>query len=666
MTESITTRMRDLIKQIEYHRKRYYLEDAPEISDQEYDALETELKILESENPSLTQPDSPSFRVGGGVSDAHQSVAHLNPMLSLGNAYSEEEILEFVARTQASPDHQVDYAAEFKIDGLSLSVIYEHGLMARAVTRGDGDVGEDVTMNAKTIVDLPLRVDDWHSLASVEVRGEVYFDKKTFASINESRLEEGLALFANPRNAAAGSMRMLDAREVAKRQLRIFIYQVLGDVHAFDRHSESLNYVSALGFPVNPHNKRVAGFEALKELTQQWLDLRDELSYDVDGIVFKVDDLTRHQTIGYTSKFPKWALAYKFPAEQATTKLVDIQIQVGRTGVLTPVAEFDPVLLAGTTVSRATLHNFEEIERKDIRIGDTVFIEKGGDIIPKVLAVVVSKRDGSQQPYCPPTNCPSCGDPVQRMENFVALRCVNLACPIQMERRILHFSGRNAMDIRGLGKEWVQQLLACGLLRELSDIYKLNKADLIQLERAGERWADNLLREIEASKAKPFHKVLFAMGIPMIGEKVAELLVDQFLTMEAIEKASTEEIAAIHGVGPKIAESLTSFLLRPTSLSEIETLKDLGLQFQSQKEQVLDQPLSEKTVVITGTLLNWTRNDASALLKQLGAQVTSSVTRKTSLLLAGDKAGSKLAKAQELGIEIVHEDWLQQWRKPDP
>lgn len=664
MSADVLNRMRELIRSIEHHRRRYYLDDAPEISDQEYDALERQLLDLERAHPELVQPDSPSFRVGGGVSTGHTSVAHLRPMLSLENAYSEEEVREFVARTQKTAGQPLQYSAEFKIDGLSLSVIYEFGILTRAVTRGDGETGEEVTLNAKTIEDLPLRVEAWTSHPSMEVRGEVYFDKTNFEAINEQRLNEGLALFANPRNAASGTMRMLDAREVAKRRLRIFIYQVLGQQLA-ETHSETLRATRALGFPVNPHNQVCHDEDELVELSHAWSKLRQDLAYEVDGIVIKVNHFSQHEPLGYTSKFPKWALAFKFPAEQATTMIRAITVQVGRTGVLTPVAEFEPIALAGTTVSRATLHNFEEIQKKDIRIGDTVFVEKGGDIIPKVVSVVEAKRDGSQVPFQAPSTCPSCGEKVARDEDQVAIKCVNLACPAQIERRIIHFASRNAMDIRGLGKEWVRQLVEQGLLDGLPSIFQLKYEDLVQLDRGGERWAKNLLEEIEKSKSKPFAKVLFAIGIPMIGEKVAEQLVAGFGSMKEMRSASVEQVAEIPGLGSKIGETLVAFLALPRTAEIIAQLQDHGLNFRTDATSPADQPLANTTIVLTGTLSNWSRSEAAEILKSLGANVSSSVSKKTDIVLAGDNAGSKLAKAQSLGIEIVSEDWLDQWQTRD-
>ncbi|MCB1044943.1 MAG: NAD-dependent DNA ligase LigA [Acidobacteria bacterium] len=655
----VQQRMRHLIDQIEFHRQKYYTDSAPEISDQEYDALEHELRQLELDYPHLVQPDSPSFRVGGGVADGRVSVPHLRPMLSLENGYNEADLRSFVQRVENAADAQVPFTAEFKIDGLSLSVVYENGVMSRAVTRGDGEVGEDVTLNAKTIKGLPLRVAAWAGYPVMEVRGEVYFERHVFAAVNESRRELGLPEFANPRNAASGTMRTLDSREVAKRQLRIFVYQLMG----LERrtHSELLNEAKSLGFPVNEHTCVLQGVDSMLSCTHEWLKLRDQLNYEVDGIVFKVDPLALHDKMGTTTKFPKWALAYKFPAEQATTVIDDITIQVGRTGVLTPVAELKPVHLAGTTVSRATLHNFDEIAKKDIRIGDTVFVEKGGDIIPKVTSVVQARRDGTQVPYPVPKHCPSCHQPVTRDESQVAIRCANLACPAQVERKIQHFASRDAMDIRGLGREWVQQLVKSKLVTDLASIYKLTKADLLTLERSGDRWADNLIEEIHNSKSKPFAKVLFALGIPMVGEKVADQLATAFGNVDRLRAASVQEIADIRGLGEKIAQSLVQILATDSTRQLIQELREHGLIFESKTEDQINQPLLGKTIVLTGTLNRWGRREATALLKQLGANVTSSVSKKTDFLLAGEQAGSKLATAESLGIEIVNEDWLDQW-----
>lgn len=669
MNQDIVNKMDELIQQIECHRRRYYVEDDPVISDGEYDALERELLEMEKNHSDLIRPDSPSFRVGGGVAGDHPERAHRTPMLSLENAYDREGLLRFIERTVDAAGRELKYSAELKIDGVSLSVIYEEGLLRRAVTRGDGRAGEDVTLNAKTIKDLPLRVPEWQTHAEMEVRGEVYLDKRGFGRLNESRLDEDLPLFANPRNAAAGSLRILDAREAARRGLRMFIYQVIGPWTArFNSHMGSLEALKALGFPVNPHNRGLSGADAFFSLIQEWSEMRRGLDYDTDGVVFKVDDPSFYEEIGYTAKFPKWATAYKFPAERATTRIREVDVQVGRTGVLTPVALLEPVALAGTTVSRATLHNFDEIGKKDIREGDWVFIEKGGDIIPKVVKVIEEKRGGEEKVIAVPDRCPRCGEATIKVEGQVAVRCVNLACPAQLERRIAHFASRKAMDIQGLGKERVRQMVAQGLLTDLVSIFRLDAHKLWQLERVGDKWIANLLAEIEKAKQRPFARLLFAVGIPMIGEKVAEILAAHFAGHQRLVRAETEEIAAIHGMGEKVAQSLYDHLRLESYHETFRALGELGLKLEvDPAERVAEdapQPLAGKTVVVTGSFDQWTRVEITRKLKALGANVTGSVTSKTDYLLAGQKAGSKLAKAESLGVEIVDQDWVKPWLDP--
>jgi len=673
MNNPIVDQMRTLILEIEKHRRKYYLEENPEISDAEYDSLERKLRKLEKTYPKLIQSDSPSFRVGGAIADLHPPKSHSTPMLSLDNAYDEEEIEEFLRKAQESVQESVQepvntpmlYTAELKIDGLSLGITYRYGSLAHAITRGDGVTGEEVTANAKTIRNLPFFIPSWKDVEEVEVRGEVYLSKSRFIRLNELRLDNNQEPFANPRNAASGSLRLLDSSESAARGLNIFIYQALGPwADEIGSHKTILETLKKLCFPVNPHTFSFKHLEEIVKHLSNWQERRKTLDYETDGMVIKVDNCSLHPIIGATSKFPKWAIAYKFQAEQATTRVNSISIQVGRTGTLTPVAELEPVSLAGTTVSRATLHNFEEIVRKDIRAGDRVFIEKGGDIIPKVIKVILSQRASDSKAYVPPTSCPCCGQPVEKEHDQVAIRCVNLSCPEQIERRIRHFAARKAMDIRGLGKEWVQQLVAKGLLTDLPSIYHLKKEQLLPLERTGEKWIENLLREIEQSKTRPFEKVLFGVGIPMVGEKAAELLVNHFLSFEAMFAASEEEIASIHGIGDQMADSITHHLRLESYMSTFNAFKGLGLQLKSEKNMTdAPMPLLGKTIVITGTLANWSRVEAGAFLKSLGANVTSSISKKTNFLLAGEKAGSKLAKAMKLEVKIVDEEWLESWQK---
>ena len=667
MNQQILFEMRHLIAEIERHRKLYYLEQQPEISDFEYDQLEKRLQLLETAYPEMVQEDSPTLKVGGFVADQHPSRPHLSPMLSLDNGYDEQDLLGFLKKAQESVSFPISFCSELKIDGLSLSLIYRKGILKEAVTRGDGTMGELVTANAKTIQGLPLFIQEWSEWDEAEVRGEVYLSRSQFEDLNRTRMESGQEPFANPRNAASGSLRLLDSRETAKRGLRIFIYQGLGAwCQNQTSHFELLQYLKSVGFPTNPNTGKFSQTDDLLNFIHSWQNRRRELNYETDGMVIKVDEIRLYPEIGYTRKFPKWAMAFKFQAEQATTRVQAVTIQVGRTGVLTPVAELEPVLLAGTTVSRATLHNFEEIERKDLRVGDWVFIEKGGDIIPKVVKVITGRRPEGTTPFLPPKTCPSCQNPVEKDESQVAIRCVNLSCPAQIERRIQHFTQRKAMDIRGLGKEWVQTLTAQGLLTDLASIYRLNAKDLAPLERTGEKWIENLLREIEQSKSRPFKKLLFGVGIPMVGEKAAELLVDHFRDIDSIYAAGEEEIASIHGIGEQIAFSIRHHLNLESFRSTFKAFKELGMNLSTEESfptQDVSRPLLGKTIVITGTLKTMSRMEATEILGRLGANVTSSVSQKTDFVLAGENAGSKLAKAQKLHVQIVDEEWLESWQK---
>jgi DNA ligase (NAD+) len=673
MSHPVLNEMRSLIGRIEHHRRLYYLEENPEISDQEYDLLEKRLKELEHTYPELIQPDSPSFKVGGYVAADHPSQTHAIPMLSLNNAYSDHDLLDFLLKTRLTardqpadePKKNLRFTTELKIDGLSLSLIYRHGTLVDAITRGDGTTGEQVLANAKTIRGLPLYVPEWSRLDRAEVRGEVYLSRKQFDELNRGRLEASKEPFANPRNAASGSLRLLDSGETAKRGLSIFIYQGVGTwTNEFKSHFTILKHLTSLGFPVNPHTRSWSSDEEIIQEIHSWSDRRKNLDYETDGMVVKLDHFELYESVGKTNKYPKWAIAYKFQAEQVTTRVRGITVQVGRTGVLTPVAELEPVSLAGTTVSRATLHNFEEIARKDIRVNDWVFIEKGGEIIPKVIKAVLSKRPESALPFSLPLTCPSCGSTVENDPDIVAIRCVNLSCPAQLERRIQHFAQRKAMDIRGLGKEWIQELVKQGFLTDLPSIYDLKTKPLLELDRAGEKWSENLLREIEESRKRPFVKLLFGVGIPMIGEKAAELLIRHFPSIEDIYRAKEEEIAAIHGLGEQMASSLVHHLNQQSYRETFARFKELGLTLIAEQEEPReDLPLSGKTIVLTGTLEHRSRMEAGEALKKLGARVTSSLSSKTDYLLAGTKAGSKLAKAKKLNVEIIDEERLNLWLK---
>lgn len=663
MSDKVSKEMRRLVDAITYHRNRYYQDNDPEISDAEYDALEAELRQLEQDYPQHIQPDSPTWRVGSGQVEDHRVVPHAFPMLSLDNAYDDMELKRFANRLCELQGEFPPLTVELKIDGLSLSTVYERGILTRAVTRGDGLKGEDVTENARTIKDIPLRVHGFNSRERVEVRGEVYMERAVFDRLNEGRLAREDPPFANPRNAAAGSLRLLDPKLAAQRQLRFFAYQAMPPyVDEFESHHDVLDAMAREGFSVNPHRIKVHDIQALIETRDQLQALRQNLPYDIDGMVIKVDALQLHRTLGATAKHPRWALAFKFPAEQATTQVKDIHIQVGRTGVLTPVAILEPVNLAGSTVSRATLHNYDDIKKKDIRVGDWVFVEKGGDIIPKVVKVISQRRRGDEPPTKPPTQCPACDHRVESTPGQVALRCLNPGCPAQVERRILHFASRPALDIQGLGREWVQQMTSHGILTDPASIYHLSREKLRGLQRSGDKWATKLLKEIDRSRSAPFAKVLFGLGIPMVGEKTAELLVEHFPTIEALAAASKNDIAGIHGIGDTVAQNVVSTLNSPDMMQLIASLKEAGLNFEAEASSG-EKPLQGKTIVLTGSLQHWTRDQAKARLKQLGASVSSSVSRNTDLVIAGTQAGSKLAKARQLGVEIVSEDWMESWRE---
>ncbi|SHM26139.1 DNA ligase (NAD+) [Caldanaerovirga acetigignens] len=652
-------RIKELRELINYHNKQYYVYDSPVISDAEYDKLMRELEELERKFPELVTPDSPTQRVGGEPLPYFTQVVHRVPMMSLSNAFDEGELRDFHRRVTEVVGNDVEYVVELKIDGLAVSITYENGIYKTAATRGDGEVGEDVTQNVKTIKSVPLKLDfpPDKSPAILEVRGEVYLPKEDFRKLNEEREEQGLALFANPRNAAAGSLRQLDPKVTAKRPLSIFIYG-LGYVEGieFKTHYEALQFFKKIGLRVNPHIVLFDKFDDVVDYCVSWNEKRHELPYEIDGMVIKVNSLEQQRLLGSTAKSPRWAIAYKFPAEQKTTVIKDIIVRVGRTGVLTPTAVLEPVRIAGSTVSKATLHNEDYIREKDIKIGDTVIVHKAGDVIPEVVGVVKEKRTGKERDFEMPNRCPECGSETVRLPGEAAYRCTNSAgCPAQIKRSIEHFASRDAMDIRGLGPAIVSLLISQGLIKDAADLYYLKREDLLPLERMGEKSAANLLSAIEESKKRPLDRVIYALGIPFVGSRTASLLADAFGSMEELEKATYEDLIKVPEIGEKIAESILAFFRQEQTKALISRLKAAGVNMEAKKKKEGPKPLEGLTFVLTGALEKYTRQQATELIEKLGGKVTGSVSKKTDYVVVGKDPGSKYEKALKLGIKILNE-----------
>ncbi len=649
---------------IRYHEHKYYIENQPEISDADFDVLMRQLKALEASDRVPIPPDSPTQRVGGGA-DLGTRLQHRNPMLSLNNSYDENDLRAFGARVQRLLEGApVEYVAELKIDGLGVSLTYENGILTRGLTRGDGEYGEDVTDNLRTIRSVPLRLAETEATAPsvLEVRGEVFLPKHCLNEINVHREAEGESPFANPRNAAAGSLRLLDASITASRPLDIFIY-TLNYAEGFDfaTHTESLESMRRWGLKCNPNAACHKSIEDVQTYYQQWVEKRHELPYEVDGIVIKVNQLSQQQALGSTSKYPRWATAYKFNAQQAITTVEKIEVQVGRTGTLTPVAVLKPVSLAGATITNATLHNAQEIQTKDIRIGDKIVLERAGDVIPKIVEVLTTDRTGKEDVFKFPERCPACDTLVQRTEKEVAVRCVNVGCAAQLKRRIAHYASRNALQIEGLGPATITQLVDKELVRDVADLYGLEVGGLSKLDRMGVPSAGNLVYQIEQSKTVPAEKLLFGLGIFHVGENVAELLIENFSSLEELSEATPEEIESVKGIGPQIAESVSNFFLQNQTL--LEKLRQAGLRCftgaaasaRTQASETVDSFFNGKTFVVTGSLDGMTRSEASNEIKSRGGRVTSSVTNKTDYLIAGEGAGSKYTKAEALGVPILTE-----------
>jgi DNA ligase (NAD+) len=660
--KDVEKKIEALREKIRHHEYLYYVLDNPEISDADFDKLMQQLKNLESEHPSLVTLDSPTQRVGGKPREGFVKVPHSSPMLSLDNTYNEEELRGWERRVHELTDRsEVDYVCELKLDGMSLALIYEDGKLVRGVTRGDGSIGEDVTLNVRTVRSVPLsipkeRLKKAGIPAGFEVRGELLMPTASFKKINEEREKNGLPTFANPRNFTAGTVRQLDANITAERRMDFFPYILLqGGRTYFDRHSKTLSALDAAGFKVNPNRKLVHSMDEVWTFIQEWEAKRDSLPYEIDGIVVKVDRTGLQDELGFTGKAPRWAIAYKYAARAGITKLENVRWQVGRTGKLTPVAELSPVSIGGTTVRNATLHNMDEIERLGVKIGDWVQVERGGDVIPKVAKVIDDKEHPRGKVVIEaPEKCPVCGTKVVRTEGEVDFRCVNANCPAKLAGTILHFASRGVMNIDGMGDALVMQLTDRGLVKNVADIYRLTKADLLTLERMGDKSAQNILDEIEASKKLPLERVIYGLGIRMVGERTAQFLAEHFGSMEALEQARVEELQDVNEVGPRIAESIVEFFSIPANRKLVERLGEAGLAFKGKKKE-RGTKLAGKTFVLTGTLAKYSRDEAKKMIEDAGGKVTGSVSKKTDYIVAGADAGSKLDKAKELGVAVIDE-----------
>ncbi|ATO30016.1 DNA ligase (NAD(+)) LigA [Bacillus atrophaeus] len=659
--EAAKRRAEDLRSTINQYSYEYYTLDEPSVPDSEYDKLMQELLDLEEEHPDLRTPDSPTQRVGGAVIDAFQKVRHGTPMLSLGNAFNAEDLRDFDRRVRQAVGDDVAYNVELKIDGLAVSLRYEDGYFVRGATRGDGTTGEDITENLKTIRNIPLKM---KRNLSIEVRGEAYMPKRSFEALNEERLKKEEEPFANPRNAAAGSLRQLDPKIAAKRNLDIFVYSIAElDEMGVDTQSQGLDFLDEIGFKTNQERKKCGTIDEVIDMIEELQAKRAELPYEIDGIVVKVDSLDQQEELGFTAKSPRWAIAYKFPAEEVVTTLLDIELNVGRTGVITPTAVLEPVKVAGTTVQRASLHNEDLIREKDIRILDKVVIKKAGDIIPEVVNVLTEQRTGQEKEFNMPTTCPECGSELVRIEGEVALRCINPECPAQIREGLIHFVSRNAMNIDGLGERVITQLFQEKLVRNVADLYKLTKERVIQLERMGEKSTDNLISSIQKSKENSLERLLFGLGIRFIGSKAAKTLAMHFESLDHLKKANKEELLAIDEIGEKMADAVITYFQKEEMLELLDELEQLGVNTlykgpKKVKVEDSDSYFAGKTIVLTGKLEELSRNDAKAQIEALGGKLTGSVSKNTDLVIAGEAAGSKLTKAEELNIEVWNEEQL--------
>lgn len=663
--QQIKEKMNKIIEKLNKYAHEYYVLDEPSVPDAEYDRLFHELLQLETDYPDLVDKHSPTKRVGAEPLDNFEKVEHEVPMLSLSNSFDAVELRDFHRRVSTGlGKEQVTYVCELKIDGLAISLMYEDGKFVRGATRGDGTVGENITSNLRTIRSVPLSIDEKRT---IEVRGEAFMPKRSFMALNETREKEGEALFANPRNAAAGSLRQLDPKIAASRNLDLFLFGYgAWEVTEITKHSERLTYLQSEGFKINKEFKVCHSIEEVIEYVEYWTEHRNELPYEIDGIVIKVDDLEDQERLGYTARTPRWATAYKFPATEAVTKMIDVELSVGRTGVVTPTAVLEPVFIDGSTVSRATLHNKDQIDALDIRIGDTVILKKAGDIIPKVVRVIVEERTGDEVPYEMPETCPACDSDLVHLDEEVALRCMNPSCPAQLREGLIHFASRDAMNIDGLGEKVIEQLFNEQLVTSIDDLYRLTKEDLLPLERMGEKSATNLIDAIEVSKENGLDKLLFGLGIRHIGAKAARILAETFHTMDRIQQATYEALVEVDEIGEKMADAIVQYFSQEEVQQLISTLKELGLNmaFAHVAEATLDEAVfMNKTVVLTGKLERFTRRDAKDFIEANGGKVTSSVSKNTDLVIAGEAAGSKYDKAVELGIEVWDEDRLDEEMK---
>ena len=653
------SRITYLTAELQRHNRLYYQEDQPELTDADYDALFLELRELETQFPDLAPPDSPTQRVGGAPLERFTPVRHRRPMLSLENALMEGDLIDFderIKRFLGLTSGEIEYLCEPKMDGLAVELIYEQGLFILGATRGDGTTGEEVTHNLKTVGEIPLRLDLPAPPPLLEVRGEIYLPLAPFRLLNREREENGEAPFANPRNAAAGSIRQLDSRITARRPLALFCYapgEVIGE--EFESQSTFLSTISGWGLPVNPLVRKVAGAQGVIDYFRTMSSERESLPYEIDGVVIKVDSYRLQRELGEKTRSPRWAIAWKFPPRQGVTLVEAIISSVGRTGVVTPVANLTPVELSGVTVSRATLHNWEELEKTDIRVGDTVIVERAGDVIPAVVRVLPERRTGAEQPVKPPEVCPACGSTITRIPDEVALRCLNLACPAQLRESIIHFASRNAMDIDGMGEKYVDQLLRLDLVTTVADLYRLTRADLMRFDRMGDKLADNLLAAVEKSKERELGRLIFALGIRHVGQHTAKLLAAAFGTMENLAAATAEELLTVREVGPQVAQSIRSFFVNERNRQVIARLFSAGVTPQITAKQVGGR-FTGKSFVFTGSLTRFTRDNARLMVEQEGGHAAGSVSKKTDYVIAGKEAGSKLEKARSLGVTVLSED----------
>lgn len=649
-------RMKELYKSLEEYNYHYFVLDNPKISDAKYDGLMRELISLEKEYPQLKLLGSPTERVGGQASEAFKPVYHKLPLLSLDNAFSANSLLDFDKRVlKLLQGKKPTYVVELKIDGLAVSLQYENGIFKRGSTRGDGLVGEDITHNLKTIRSIPLTL---QKRISIDVRGEVFIPRQDFLLLNKEREKQGQQLLANPRNAAAGSLRQLDPGVAASRPLDIFIYGSGNLLDNIDSHVDVLDYLQTLGFKVNKNNKLCQSIEEVIDCCNSWENIRWDLPYEIDGLVIKVNELSLRDVLGSTTKFPRWAIAFKFPAETGVTQIKDITVNVGRTGAITPLAQLAPISLSGSVIKRATLHNEDFIKDKEIKINDFVLIHKAGDVIPEVIKVLKEKRTGKEEIFTMPVRCPSCSTKITRLPEEAAYRCLNPACPDQVLEKLIHFASRGAMDIEGLGPAMAEQLISSQKIKDVADIYFLKEEDLLSLERKGEKSATNLLKAIERSKLRPFSRLLYGLGIRFVGSKTAQVIAQYFKNIYNISNATSEELLKVPEIGPKIAESVYAFFKLPETPAIISKLEKAGVNLEDnlRKNELINPFLKDKIFVVTGTLDSITRKEVTTLIEELGGSVTSQVSKKTDYLLAGEKSGSKLNKAKDLGVTIISEN----------